>query len=257
MTDPRPRARLAVAPGSLAAGPRELVGADHHYLFRVRRLPEGAPVELFDGAGLRARGRVRTVERDRAVVDLDPPEPAPVEAPLAITVLVSLIKGERMDWCVQKLVELGAARVVPVRAARSVVRLAGARAEARQRRLQSIAAAAARQCGRAVVPEVAPVTDLADAVAEAAVGAELCLLLDETEPERGLAALVRPPLASAALLIGPEGSLTDDERALAARAGFEAVGLGPRILRAETAAIAAVAALQLLAGDLAAPAAGI
>lgn len=256
MTDERPRARLAVAPGSLAAGPREITGTDHHYLFRVRRLPEGALVELFDGAGLRARGRVRVVERDRAVVDLEPPEPAPVEAPLAITALVSLIKGERMEWCVQKLVELGAARVVPVRAARSVVRLDGARAEARQKRLQSIAADAARQCGRAVVPEVAPIADLAPAVAEAA-GAELCILLDETEPERGLAALVRPPLASAAVLIGPEGSLTDEERAVAARAGFEAAGLGPRILRAETAAIAAVAALQVLAGDLAAPAAGI
>jgi 16S rRNA (uracil1498-N3)-methyltransferase len=241
--------RLAVAP-PLAAGRLAVRDADHHYLFRVRRLTVGDRLVAFDGAGAEADAVVVAIDAAVGWLELAAPRPLAASAAPALHALLPLIKGERMDVAIEKLVELGARRIVPFAAARSVVRLEGARAAERHRRYQAIARAASAQCRAAIACEVRPIGDLAEAL-RAAPEADLRLHFSEAAGARPLAAAladVRP--AAIAFLTGPEGGLADDEIAAAADAGFVGVSLGPRILRAETAAIAAAAALGFALGDL-------
>lgn len=243
-----PTLRLLVAP-PLVAGARAVTGDDHHYLFRVRRLTLGDRVVVFDGEGREADATVAAIAGDRATLEVGAPRAA-AAAGLAIVALVPLIKGDRMDVALEKLVELGATALVPFAAARSVVKLDGARAAERHRRYQAIARSAASQCRTAHVPTVAPIGDLAAALDHAR-GCALRVLLSEQAGAAPLAAALPPaPPDGVAVLSGPEGGLTDDEVARAAAAGFVAVSLGPRILRAETAPLAAVAALGFALGDL-------
>ncbi len=241
--------RLYVTP-PLAPGERTLTGEDHHYLFRVRRLRPGDQVVLFDGEGHQAEAIVTAIAADTATVAVGAVAASPSTPRPHVVVLQALIKNERMDWCVQKLVELGVAAIVPVAAARSVVKLEPQRAERRQSRLAAIARDAARQSGRTTVPEIRPVQPLADAVASVA-DSDLKLLLWARARDVSL----RHSLPGAApdriaILIGPEGGFEIDEVDCARAAGFVPVGLGPRTLRAETAAITAVAALGFALGDL-------
>jgi len=231
--------RLLVAADALAAGRAIVTGDDHHYLFRVRRLTVGDPVTVFDGAGAEADAVVERIGADDAALAIGP---ARREAPAALhlTVIQALIKGERMDWCVEKLVEVGADRIVVVATERAVVRLDAARAAARQARLGAIAREAAKQARRAVVPSV-EVTTLAEALP---IEAALKLVCDPGAA-RSLGAQLGTSAATAAILVGPEGGLSPEELARAAAAGFEAVSLGPTVLRAETAGVAAVAALRI------------
>jgi 16S rRNA (uracil1498-N3)-methyltransferase len=238
--------RLPVAPGTLAAGARALGDADRHSLLRVRRARAGDPVELFDGAGWRASAVIAELTADRLVLQVDAPSESSVESPLALTVLLSLIKGDRMELAIQKLVELGVSGIQPVIAARSVVRLDERRAASRHQRYQAVATDAARQCGRARVPEVAPIRPLLEAVRDTE--AALKLVFWARSHQGGLTA--HGPAPTVAALIGPEGGLEVGEVEAALAAGFVETRLGPRILRAETAAIAAAAAIQLAFGDL-------
>jgi len=242
--------RLYVPPASLSTGTLILRGDDHHYLFRVLRLRAGAVVLLFDGRGREADAVVEGIEKERATLRVGDVRAHPPAQGPRIEVLVSLIKGERMEWCVQKLVELGAARILPIRTARSVVKLDGERAETRRRRWEAIAKDAARQCGSTTVPEIAPVTSLQGALEDIA-RVTLKLAFWERARDRSLReALPEESPESIALLIGPEGGLVAREVESAAEAGFVSVGLGPRVLRAETAAVAAMAAVGYALGDL-------
>jgi 16S rRNA (uracil1498-N3)-methyltransferase len=232
--------RVRVEP-PLAAGDLALPasGDAYHYLTRVLRLAPGARVVLFDGAGLEADAAIGAIDAERAVVCAAAPRPVAAPVP-RIVVLQALIKGDRMDWCVEKLVEVGADEIAIVAAERSVVKLDGDRAAARQKRLQAVAAAAARQCGRADVPAVAAPEPLAAALRRVAT-CEIRLVGDpaaSAPPRAGDA-------ASVALLVGPEGGLAPAELDQAAAAGFAPVTLGPYVLRAETAGPVAVAALRL------------
>ena len=235
----------------LAAGELVVAGDDHHYLFRVRRLRGGDEVTLFDGHGHEACATITTIGATTATLsvgEVSAARPAPHRAELVM--LVALIKGERMDWAVQKLVELGVAEIIPVAAARCVVKLDDARARKRRERLVAIGRAAARQCTRTTVPEIHLVHDLDDALARVA---EIPLKLGFWTSARETSLRSRlpdPPPPRIAVLIGPEGGFTDAEIASAEEQGFLAVGLGPRILRAETAAIAAAAVLAFAVGDL-------
>lgn len=221
-----------------------------HHALRVLRLHAGDPVVLFDGEGGEYAGRL--VEAGRAVrVELGAWRDIERESPLRITLAQALPAGDKMDWIVQKAVELGAARIVPLAAARSVVRLAGERAARRVEHWRQVAVSACEQCGRNRVPEVLPVLDLRRWLAG---------LAQEQGETDGLRLLLSPgagrrlgeasPQGGVVLLIGPEGGLTDDEAAAAAACGFRAASLGPRILRTETAGLAALAALAALHGDL-------
>jgi 16S rRNA (uracil1498-N3)-methyltransferase len=236
--------RVHVPPDRIEAGRARLGAEARHYLAEVLRLPAGAAVEVFDGRGGRYPGRL---EPGLGAVAVGPREDAR-GAGAEIALLFALSKGEKTDLVVQKATELGAARVVPFAAERSVVKLDAERGAERARRWRRVAEEAARQCGRADVPDVAAPLALADALASLAPGAAPIVF----HPGGArLADLPAPGPAGVAAVVGPEGGLTDGELAACARAGALRAGLGPRVLRAETAAIVAVALLQARFGDLA------
>lgn len=234
--------RVLVPAAAIAAGRAVVTGDDHHYLFRVRRLAPGAAVVVFDGAGQEADAIVEEIRAGDAVLRVGAARREPPPAP-HLTVIQALIKGERMDWCVQKLVEVGVDRVVVVATERCVVRLDAARAASRQVRLAAIAREAAKQARRAAVPPV----DLLGLDEALALPAELRVVGHPGAAPLG--ARLDAPAASVALLVGPEGGLAPGELERALAAGFEAVSLGPYILRAETAGVAAVAAFRIARGE--------
>jgi len=223
-----------------------LPAAVAHHAARVLRLKAGDEVRLFNGAGGEFAARLDRVEardvfaRVDAWIDIDR------ESPLSITLVQGVAPAERMDFVVQKAVELGASRIQPVTTVRSVVRLDTARAQKRLLHWQQIAISACEQCGRNRVPEVLPVVDL-DAWLRAPSGGSLRLSFTPTAP-RSIAALT-PPSGSIECLIGPEGGLDAHESEAARAAGFQEVRIGPRVLRTETSGIAALATLNALWGD--------
>ncbi|ACY12738.1 16S rRNA (uracil(1498)-N(3))-methyltransferase [Haliangium ochraceum] len=239
--------RLFVEPASLRAGAVEVCGDDHRYLFRVRRLRVGDAVTLFDGAGREADARVAAIDGERAQLEVAEPRAVVAPSPCRVSVLPALIKGDRMDFCVQKLVELGVHEIAPVTSARTVVKLDGARAARRRERFVDIARAAARQCERATVPEIAAIAPLEQALASRA-QTPLKLILWARERSRMLRDIVAQPLpAGVCVAVGPEGGFAPEEIEAAVAAGFEPVGLGGHVLRAETASLAAAALLMLAA----------
>jgi 16S rRNA (uracil1498-N3)-methyltransferase len=238
--------RLHLSP--LAAGPRRIAGEDHHYLSRVLRVRSGDSIVVFDGAGREADARVVSITEDALELEIGEPRAGTVGA--RITLLCALLKGDRMDLVIQKATELGVARIVPLAAERAVVKIDPRRAGDKLERWEKIAREAARQCERADAPAILPVLPVADAVRghEGAFG----ILFHEGERAASLRALLpteRPGQVICA--VGPEGGFTPAEVDAARGAGFAVCGLGPRILRAETAAIAAVAILGYALGDLA------
>jgi 16S rRNA (uracil1498-N3)-methyltransferase len=227
--------RVLVTPAELRPGDVVLDEVEHHYLARVRRAAVGAEVVAFDGKGRSADGVI--VEITDAQTRLRLGEVAVDPAPVPhITALVPLIKGDRMDLCVEKLVEVGVDAIVLYEAERAVVQLAGARRSARRERLTAVAAAAARQCGRTATASVVGPVSLAEALAAASVCERRWVAVPGADPPA--IGSVPPRLA---VLTGPEGGLTEDEIALATASGFDRVGLGPFVLRAETAPVVAVA----------------
>lgn len=218
------------------------------HVTRVLRLRPGARLRVFDGAGREHAAELVEARRDAVRVRVLGPVEARAESPLAVTLLQGVCRGERMDLVVRKAVELGAVRIVAVLTERSVPRLEGARAGRRHAHWQAVAVAAAEQCGRAVVPEVTAPRPLAEALGDDALPARRLLL--DPDAATGPRALAPPDDGRLALLVGPEGGLADRERAAARAAGFVGLRLGPRILRTETAGLAALAVLQALHGDL-------
>jgi len=228
--------------------PLRLCGAEHHYLSRVLRLGIGAEVVLLDGKGRVATARLARISGEELELEyLSVEAVAPPGAePGGVTLYMGLLKGERHDFVVQKATELGCRRIVTVLCQRSVPEFGHdpGRAARRQQRWQRIAQAAAQQCRRLDLPEVAGPLPLG-AVLEAQAEAELRLLLYEGPAPPLRSVLYSGPGGAAArsieLLLGPEGGFADTEVAAATAAGFIPVSLGPRILRAETAALAALA----------------
>ena len=246
--------RLFVAPGALAAGELRVTGDEHHYLARVRRARVGDAIELVDGAGGRAPATVAAIDAEAAVLRVGPPERIAPRPPRA-RALVPPIKGDRMDACLEKLVEVGVDEIVIWPAARAVVRWDGPRRAARRTRFEAALQAAARQCGRAQVPALDFADDLGAAIARTEGGADrapapagapaarLRVALDPASDGE----LLRLPLegtAEVTVASGPEGGLAPAELEQLARAGFVSVGLGPRVLRAETAPVVAVALIR-------------
>lgn len=208
---------------------------------------------VFDGTGGEYDARIVGVGRAQLVVELRAWLPRERESPLAVTLVQALQTGAKMDLTVQKAVELGVTRIVPVVSRRSAVALAGERAARRVDHWQGIVLAACAQCGRNRVPEVALPERLDGWLARLVDDGALRLALSPGAP-CSLASLPGPALARAGgrleLLVGAEGGLAPEESKLAEIAGFISVRLGPRILRTETAGLAALAAIQFLWGDL-------
>jgi 16S rRNA (uracil1498-N3)-methyltransferase len=234
-------------PEPLAAGRvLTLPEAVAHHARRVLRLDVGDDVVLFDGCGGEYPGRVAEAGRELRVL-IAGHHAVEREAPLAITLAQALVAGEKMDWLTQKAVELGVAAIVPLETERAVVRLSGERAAKRMAHLRQVAVAACEQCGRNRVPPVEALARLPDHLAAASSSPALKLMLapGATRPLRDFDPGGRP----VSLLVGPEGGLSPKEVLAAESAGFQAVALGPRVLRTETAGLAAVAALLAHWGD--------
>lgn len=227
--------RIFVAPEQLAPGELLVRGDEHHYLARVRRARPGDAVELVDGAGRRAAGVIAQISETEAVLRVAEPEEIAPRPPF-VRALVPLIKGDRMDTCLEKLVEVGVDAIVVWPAARSVVKLEDARRGARMAKYAAALQAASRQCGRAQVPTVTWAEDLRTAIAALPAGVRLVLDLASDD------ALELDAPTDVTLVSGPEGGLSPDE--LEQVASFTSVGLGPRVLRAETAPVIAIALIR-------------
>lgn len=235
-------------PGEIADhGECRVIAGQAHHVIHVLRLQAGAPITLFDGRGAEYPAMIKRIDKSgltltvgtRAVVDR--------ESPLSVMLAQGVSSGERMDFTVQKSVELGVTQIQPLITQRSVVRLAGERAERRVAHWQSVAAAACEQCGRNRVPSLLPVQPLMKWLGGPLPPGERFLLSPHVASTR-----LRdrsPPNDGVLLLVGPEGGWNPDETQAALAAGFTPLALGPRTLRTETAALAALAALQALWGD--------
>ncbi|MFY0991673.1 16S rRNA (uracil(1498)-N(3))-methyltransferase [Halomonas sp. C05BenzN] len=237
--------RIHVAADFIVGGDVVLPEGPARHVARVLRLGEGAPLVLFDGRGREARAVLVEASRKRVVARIEAVEAGRGESPLAVHLGQAISKGDRMDYAIQKAVELGVAAITPLYTEHGDVRLRGEREAKKHAHWQAVAASACEQCGRATVPPVHPPVSLADWLAGR--GEALRLVL---HPGTG-GALARAEIpASAALLIGPEGGLSDAEVEAALAGGFAPLSLGPRILRTETAPVVALSLLQHRFGDL-------
>jgi 16S rRNA (uracil1498-N3)-methyltransferase len=219
------------------------------HLSRVLRLSVGDECVLFNGDGRDHAARIVAQDKRGVRVAVGDSRTVENESPLRITLLQGVARGEKMDLILQKATELGATAFAPLWSQRSEVKLDGARAEKRLAHWRGVVAAACEQCGRARVPEVAAPVPLAAALQALPVGG-LRLILDP-EGELGLAQLDASIGSAVALAVGPEGGWSPLDREQLVAAGFRGLRLGPRILRTETAGLAAIAALQSRLGDLA------
>ncbi|NVJ06808.1 16S rRNA (uracil(1498)-N(3))-methyltransferase [Myxococcus sp. AM001] len=227
----------------------ELTGERRHYLLQVLRLEEGDALEVFDGKGRAFEARVAHVTPDVVRVTLGTARVAPPRR--EVSILQGLPKGDKLELVLQKGTELGATAFHPVATARSVVKLEPKRAEERTSRWTKIVEEAARQCRRNDVPRVATPAPLVDAARSLSPGTTL-LVLDEEESAVPLGDAFRAAGAgtAVALVIGPEGGLAREEVEALKALGARPVTLGERILRTETAALAALAVMMHLDGEL-------
>ena len=227
----------------LALGTVRLPERVAHHALRVLRLRDGAPLVLFNGRGGEYAGHLQLAAEPEAVLTAF--DAVDRESPLSVTLVQALVASEKLDWIVEKLTELGVARLLVVPTERSVVRLDGERLARRLAHWQEVAVAACAQCGRNRVPQVATPATLQDALAGLDSGPRRMLLPEAVAPLDATAA------DTCTIAVGPEGGFTAAEQRALAAAQFEPARLGPRVLRTETAGLAALAALQCRGGDLA------
>lgn len=238
--------RFFLPPGALHPGAPAALDAHAHQLHAVLRLQAGDAVLLLDGSGLEYPATLTDVSAKRAAAQVGAARPCPTEPRLAITLYMCSLKSEKFAWVLQKGTELGVRRFAPVVSKRSIVRPAAA-LDARAERWQSVIREAAEQAHRALLPDLAPALEFDQAIAHAH---GLRLLPWEGAAGADVAPVVLAGVTEVSLLVGPEGGLDGQEAAAAQAAGWQVISLGSRILRAETAAIAGVAALFALAGDM-------
>lgn len=219
-----------------------------HHCLRVLRLRDGAELRLFNGEPGDWAARLIVRGKRRADAEINAFEPRDAEPSLALTLVQGISRGQRMDYTLEKSVELGVSRIVPVEMIRSHGAPEGERIERKARHWAGVISAAAAQSGRTRLPALEPQQGFRDWLAAADPADHPHVLLDPgaTHGPRGVA----PQRGRLTLLAGPEGGFAPPERDGALEAGCVGMRLGPRILRTETAAVAAIAALQSLHGDL-------
>lgn len=250
MTPPR-----FYCPGEIAAGRTiELPASAAHHAARVLRLEPGDGVVLFNGEGGEFLANIARIGKTGAAVVIEKHLAVERESPLSITLAQAVCASEKMDWIVQKAVELGVSRIQPIAASRSLVKLTGERADKRVQHWRQVAISACEQCGRNRLPQVLTPRPLSGWLGEQmnlSKGAprDLRFMLSPTA-KKSLREFPEPPSAvTITLLVGPEGGFTPEEETAALVAGFIPLRLGGRVLRTESAALAAVAAMQALWGD--------
>ena len=231
-------------------GPQQrlvLPGDAAHHAARVLRLRAGESVMLFDGRGGEYEARLSMPGRGQVLAETGPWCDVERESPLAVTLVQAVSSGEKMDFTIQKAVELGVAAIQPILSVKSVVRLSAEREARKLAHWRRVVIAACEQCGRNRLPEVRDAVSVAT-YCRASGPASLRLLLSP-EAKAGLQSVQDRMGGAVTLAVGPEAGFSPDEERELARAGFVPVHLGHRILRTETAALAALAALNALAGD--------
>ena len=242
------RLTRAYVGAALESGARlVLSGSAAGHLTRVLRLRPGAALTVFNGEGGEYAASIERVQGGEVTVVVGEHRPLERESPFPLTLAQGVSRGERMDLVVQKATELGVSRLVPVLTEHSIVRLDEERSDRKSSHWRAIAIAACEQCGRNRLPEVALPAQLREFLRQPP-GESARLLLSPAATRR--IEDVPRPASGVTVLIGPEGGLSAEEQADAHAAGFTAVNLGPRVLRTETAAIAALTLLQRQFGDL-------
>jgi 16S rRNA (uracil1498-N3)-methyltransferase len=231
---------------TLSSGAQAVLEGDAaNHIGRVLRLRANSPLVLFDGSGGEYEAVLASVGKREVVAEVGAYRAVEAESKLELTLIQAISRGERMDFTLQKAVELGVSRIIPVSSTRSVVNLDGDRRERRHDHWLKIIVGACEQSGRNRLPQLLPLRTLSEALAAPMEG--LGLVLDPS----GKSSLGSLPRAnSVTLLVGPEGGLDDAEVAQSLSAGFQGLRLGPRVLRTETAALVALAVLQAGWGDL-------
>ena len=242
MTEPRIYIDMDLQVGLVMALPEE---AYRHLVVVLRRIPEDA-VTLFNGRGGEYAAKIESVAKRKLTVRIEEFRTGERESPLPVILAQAVSKGERMDYTIQKAVELGVGMIQPLVTDHVVVRLDAERWARKQEHWQGVAVAACEQSGRTRVPKVLPVADLRDWL-NAAPAEALRLVLS---PSVAPVALKRTGNQPVVLLVGPEGGLSEVELKLADLAGFASLSLGPRVLRTETAGVVALTILQSKFGDL-------
>ena len=227
-----------------------VAGPELDHLRKVLRLGPGDPITFFDDAGWEHEAVIRSLSDQTAEIEIVRSFQAERESPLKLTLAVGLTKGEKMDFVVEKATELGVQAIIPFVSAYTVPKLDQRKIEKRGERWRKIALAAAKQCGRTHLPEISVLSDFEDLVRQTT--SSLNLLFWEKETRQTLKQVYAADSAAPSILlvIGPEGGLSDEEAGLAQQHGFKPIGLGRRILRAETAAVTAASLVQFLWGDL-------
>ena len=216
-----------------------------HYVRDVLRLKQNSPLIVFNGKGGEFSAYIQKLTRKSIVISVEEWIDRETESPIKIDLGLGIIRGERMDFVLQKAVELGVFRICPIISTRTVVQLKAERKNTKRIHWEKIVHNAAEQCGRNYLPEVASPEQLTDWI----LNKNGLKLFFDPHSEKTIQDIDRPQ-GPVILLSGPEGGFTETERDQAKTAGFTPIRLGPRILRAETAVLAAIAAIQTLWGDL-------
>ncbi|OQW42535.1 MAG: 16S rRNA (uracil(1498)-N(3))-methyltransferase [Proteobacteria bacterium SG_bin4] len=240
-------------PEAITAGQMiELSSENKHHAARVLRLRNGDAITLFNGHGGEYSARIDSIRKDSITVLVDSYQDIDRESPLHIELAQAICVNEKMDWIIQKSVELGVTQIQPVSTARSIVHLSNERSEKRLQHWQKIVISACEQCGRNLVPQIYPLITLPEWLSRKKMHRtpqDILIMLSATATQ-SLKDLPEPAAdAKVALVIGPEGGFTEEEEFAIGHSGFVPLHLGSRILRTESAALAAIAAMQALWGD--------
>ncbi|MDO6422033.1 16S rRNA (uracil(1498)-N(3))-methyltransferase [Saccharophagus degradans] len=222
----------------------ELDGPTAHYLLKVLRMESGRELILFNGQGGEYNAIIESAGKKSLTCTVADHTPKECESTLNTELAIGVSRGERMDWVLQKATELGVSRIVPLFAERTEVKLKGERLDKKVQHWQQILISACEQCTRNTLPVLATPTTLEQYVKTSQAEQKFVL---HHRTEKQLRDITKPQ--SAALLIGPEGGLTEEEIKIAEAHGFNPLALGPRVLRTETAPIAALSVLQFVWGD--------
>jgi 16S rRNA (uracil1498-N3)-methyltransferase len=236
--------RIYTAQPLTSGQPVELEAQASHHLNKVLRKQVGDELLLFNGDGNDYSSRIDAVNKKFLLVKVGQATAVATESPLRIHLGICISKGDRMDLVMQKASELGAAQITPLFSSRTEVRLKGERLEKKQLHWHQIIISACEQSGRSVIPTLQPAVAIDNWTAQVQADKKLVL---HHRASTGLSA--DDNIKSSALLIGPEGGLSEDEIMLAEQRGFECLALGPRVMRTETAPLAALSVLQFIWGD--------
>ncbi|WP_018415577.1 16S rRNA (uracil(1498)-N(3))-methyltransferase [Teredinibacter turnerae] len=215
-----------------------------HHLLKVLRMETGRELILFNGQGGEYRATITAATKKAATVTVSTHDPVERESPLVTELAVGISRGDRFDWVLQKATELGISRIVPLFSERSEVKLSGERLEKRLSQWQKVVIGACEQCQRNTLPELTAPQSVENYATDSL--CDLRFVLHHRSAHQ-LSQLAAP--ASVALLVGPEGGLSDAEIQLAENAGFSPLALGPRVLRTETAPLVALSVVQATWGD--------